>query len=113
MRRDLVEAALGDIASELFEDVLYTHAPAAAVTVSKAIFGVEIVSERPDFDGYPVRAFTHVARALKAKFPDLASGDIIRDGTAPDFADGTDYRVVDFEPAGDGRFEIRIALTVA
>ena len=113
MRRDLVKEALDDIVEELFEDVLYTHAPAAAVTVSKAIAGVEIVPVREDFGVANMRAVTHTTRALKAKFPNLTRGDIIRDGTAPDFADGTNYTVVDFEPAGDGRFEIAIGLTVA
>lgn len=105
MRRDLVEAALGAASELLFEDVLYTRGANAPVTVARAIGGVEIASERFDMFGTEVRGMTHVTRALVSKFPLLAKGDIIDDGTA--------YKVLDFEPVGDGRFEIAIALGAA
>ncbi|MBN9304108.1 MULTISPECIES: hypothetical protein [unclassified Devosia] len=106
MRRDLVQDVLDAAAEELFEDVLYTHAPAGPVTVSQAIFGVEIVAEREEWSGQAVRGTTHTTRALKAKFPNLTRGDLIDDGVAV-------YRVLDFEPVGDGRFEVLISLVVA
>lgn len=103
MRRDLVQDVLDAAAEEMFEDVLYTHTPNAAVTIEKAIFGVEIAAQREDFSGQAVRGTTHVTRALKAKFPTLTRGDLINDGEAT-------YSVIDFEPIGDGRFEILISL---
>lgn len=103
MRRDLVEAALGAASELLFEDVLYTHGGDAPVSVPRAIAGVEIASERFDMFGADIRGMTHVARALRSKFPLLQKGDVIDDGFAV-------YRVLDFEPVGDGRFEIAIAL---
>lgn len=104
MRRDLVEAVLDAASFALFEDVLYTHAPGPAVTLAKAISGVEIVSERFDMMGQGVRTATHTTRALKAKFPNLARGDVLDDG-AP-------YQVLDWQvpQGGDGRFEIEISL---
>lgn len=102
MRKDLVEAVLGAASFALFEDVLYTHGAAAPVTVTKAIAGVEIVSERFEMLGQGLRDVTHTTRALKAKFPNLAKGDVLDDGT--------EYSVLDTEPVGDGRFEILISL---
>lgn len=104
MRKDLVEAVLGAASFALFEDVLYTHSPGPAVTVARAISGVEIAAERFDLMGQEVRLATHTTRALKAKFPSLAKGDVIDDGTP--------YLVLDWQPpqGGDGRFEIEISL---
>jgi hypothetical protein len=102
MRRNHVEAVLGAASQLLFEDVVYTHAPAGPIIVPRAIAGVEIAAEQYDIGGQAAREVTHQTRALKAKFPDLARGDIIDDG-AP-------YKVLDIEPVGDGRFEIRISL---
>jgi hypothetical protein len=102
MRRDLVEAVLNAASFALFEDVLYTHAPSGPVTVKKAISGVEVIDERFDLSGAQVRGTTHTTRALKAKFPNLSKGDVLDDGTS--------YRVLDFEPIGDGRFEVLISL---
>jgi len=104
MRRDLVEAVLDAASFALFEDVLYTHSPGAPVTVAKAISGVEIVSERFDMMGQDLRGATHTTRALKAKFPNLAKGDMIDDGAQ--------YQVLDWQvpQGGDGRFEIEISL---
>lgn len=102
MRRDLVAEVLGAAEAELFEDVLYTHSPAGPVTIKTAIFGIEIAAERFDIAGHDLRGVTHTTRALKAKFPNLVQGDILDDG-AP-------YKVLDWEPIGDGRFEIAISL---
>lgn len=102
MRKDLVEAALGAASAVLFEDVIYTPVGGPAVVVEGAIFGVEIVDERFDMFGHELRDRTHFTRALKAKFPALAKGDLIDDGT--------EYRVLDVEAIGDGRFEILISL---
>ena len=104
MRKDLVEAVLAAASAHLFEDVLYTHAPAEPVVVSKAIAGVEKVSERFEVLGNELRGVTHRVRAIKAKFPNLAKGDVINDGT--------DYLVLDWQypESGDGRVEIDISL---
>lgn len=112
MRRDLVEDVLAAAQEELFEDVLYTPVGGPAVIVLQAIFGVEIASGRPEFYNEPVRVGTHLTRAAKAKLPGLTKDALIKDGTAPDFADGTEYKVLDIQPAGDGRFEIEISLVV-
>lgn len=103
MRSDLVAEVLDAASDELFEDVLYTPAGGGpAVTVEKAIFGVEPADERFEEFGQPVREASHATRALKAKFPGIAKGAIINDGTA--------YRVLDIGKIGDGRFEILISL---
>lgn len=105
MRRDLVEAVLDAASDALFEDVVYTRGLDAAVTVPRAIAGVEIAAERFDGFGSSVRTATHMTRALLSAFPNLTRGDLIDDGIA--------YQVVDFEPIGDGRFEINISLVLA
>ena len=107
MRRDLVEEVLNAAEAELFEDVHYTHSPAGPVLVAKAISGVEIVSEQFQVLGHELRDVTHTTRILRAKFPHLAKGDVIDDGTP--------YRVIDWrEPAGgDGRFELELSLRKA
>ena len=104
MRRDLVEAVLAAASPALFEDVYYTHAPAGPVLVKAAIFGVEIVDATFEVFGRDLRDVTHTTRALKAKFPSLAKGDVIDDGAQ--------YQVLDWRapPGGDGRFEIEISL---
>ncbi|MBI4921861.1 MAG: hypothetical protein HY834_08935 [Devosia nanyangense] len=113
MRLDFASDAFDAIQEELFEDVLYTPAGGgAAVTLLKAIFGVEIASARPEVFDQTVRVGTHLTRASKAKFAGIAKGALIKDGTAPEFDDGTEYRVVDVQPAGDGRLEIEISLVV-
>lgn len=104
MRRDLVEAVLDAASFALFEDVLYTHAPAGPVLMHRAISGVEIVSERFEAFDHGMREATHTTRILRARFPDLAKGDVLDDGTQ--------YRVIDWqEPAnGDGRLELELSL---
>lgn len=102
MRKDLVLEVLAAAEEELFEDVIYTPVSGAPVIVPRAIFGIEKSSERFDMLGNAMRAGTHWTRALKAKFPNLAKGDRIDDGST--------YQVLDFEPIGDGRFEIAISL---
>jgi hypothetical protein len=111
MRREIVADIYAGVSADLFEDVRYTPAGGAASVVTQAIFGIMPVDTRFDgFSGGQMRTATHTTRALLAKFPALARGDVFRDGTAPDFADGADYKVIDFQrPAdGDGRFEIEI-----
>lgn len=105
MRRDLVEAVLDAASGALFEDVIYTPSGGVPVMIENAIDGVEIGSERFEMFSEKMRHGTHVTRALKALFPNLAKGDIINDGIA--------YKVIDWEPIGDGRFEIAISLKVA
>lgn len=102
MRRDLVEAVLDAASFALFEDVLYTHAPAGPVLVEKAISGVEIISERFEMLGRDMRGATHTTRALLSKLPSLSIGDIIDDGDQ--------YKVLDRQPVGDGRFEVELSL---
>ena len=106
MRRDLVQEVLDASQDELFEDVTYTHGPAAPVVIEKAIFGVEIATVDDALFGAQTRQGTHTARAIKAKFPTLTRGDTINDGDA-------DYKVLDFRPVGDGRLEIEISLELA
>jgi hypothetical protein len=103
MRRDLVEAAINAASLVLFEDVLYTHAPDAAVVIQRAIAGVEKVSERFEVFGQALAECSHMTRALKAKFPSLSKNDLIFDGVSS-------YRVIAWETIGDGRFEIAIGL---
>ena len=103
MRKDLVEAVLSAASFALFEDIQYTHAPQGPVTVFKVISGVELAAERFEMMGHDARAATHVTRAIKAKLPSLSKGDIIDDGSG-------EYRVQDFQPVGDGRFEVEISL---
>ncbi|WP_127142844.1 head-tail joining protein [Pelagibacterium montanilacus] len=102
MRRDLVLEVLDAASEELFEDVLYTPKGGAQVPLTGAIFGVEVGAERFEMFGERMRTATHTTRALRAKFPQLARGDLIDDGRA--------WRVIDFEPIGDGREELMIAL---
>lgn len=102
MRKDLVAEVLGAAEEELFEDVIYTPVGGSPVTVLGAIFGVEVAAERIDMLGNALRVGTHWTRALWAKFPDLRKGDVIDDGSP--------YQVLDWEPVGDGRFEIAISL---
>lgn len=102
MRRDLVGAVLDAASALLFEDVVWTHGNGAPVTVAGAIAGAVIASERFDTMGERSREVTHTVRALKAKLPGIAKGDILNDGTA--------YSVLDIEPIGDGRLEILISL---
>jgi hypothetical protein len=102
MRRELVEEVLEAASAELFEDVEYTPLGGPMVIVTGAIFGVELAAERFEMMGAPSRDVSHVTRALKAKFPALTKGDVINDG-AP-------YKVLDWEPIGDGRFEVLISL---
>jgi len=111
MRRDIVAEIYDGVSADLFEDVRYTPAGGAASVVTAAIFGILPVDARADMFSGQVRVGSHMTRALIAKFPALARGDVFRDGTAPDFADGADYKVLDFQrPAdGDGRFEIEIS----
>lgn len=102
MRKDLVAEVLAAAEAELFEDVIYTPFGGAAVTVVGAIFGVEKAVDRFESFGQQVRTATHTTLALRAKFPTLAKRDRINDGA--------EYEVLDWEPAGDGRFEIAISL---
>lgn len=104
MRHDLVEAVLAAASPALFEDVYYTHAPGGPVLVKAAIFGVEIVDATFEAFGHELRDVTHTTRAIKAKFPTLARGDIIDDGQQ--------YQVLDWRAplGGDGRLEIEISL---
>jgi len=102
MRRDLVEAVLDAASFALFEDVLYTHAPAGPVLVERAISGVEIISERFEMLGRDMRGATHTTRALRAKLPSLSMGDLLNDGV--------DYLVIDLQPVGDGRLETEVSL---
>ena len=102
MRRDLVEDVLAAAQDELFEDVLYSPVGRSAVTVEKAIFGIEPGIETFQMLGRDMRGATHTTRAIKAKFPNLAKGDRLDDGAA--------YVVLDWVPIGDGRYEIEIAL---
>ncbi|KQT50332.1 hypothetical protein ASG47_19710 [Devosia sp. Leaf420] len=104
MRKDLVAEVLSAAEDELFEDVLYTPKGGSAVLIEKAIFGVEKAVERFESFGHKVRTATHTTLALRAEFPLLAKGDQISDGIV--------YEVLDWEPDGDGRFEIRISLKV-
>lgn len=104
MRRELVAEVLDAASDELFEDVVYTRVTGgAAVTIEKAIFGVEPAVDRFEEFGQAMREASHTTRALKAKFPNLAKGDRINDGVST-------YRVLDWQPTGDGRFEILIGL---
>lgn len=103
MRRNLVEAVLNAASFALFEDILYTHAPAGPVLIARAISGVEVAPERFDMMTHEVRGITHVTRALRSKLPSLTKGDIIGDGVY-------EYRVLDFQPVGDGRLEVEISL---
>jgi len=106
MRRDLVEEVLAAAQEELFEDVLYMRVSGGpSMLVAQSIFGVEIAAERFEVLGERMRTGTHMTRAIKAKFPDLAKGDVINDGNA--------YTVLDWEPVGDGRYEIMISLKPA
>lgn len=103
MRKDLVAEVLAAAEDELFEDVLYTSvAGGAAVNLARAIFGIEKSVERFESFGQQIRAATHTTLALRSKFPLLTKGDRINDGA--------EYEVLDWEPDGDGRFEIRISL---
>ena len=104
MRRDLVLEVLDAASQELFEDVFYTELGGQPVLIEKSIFGIDIAAERFDLVGQQLRAATHIARALKAKFPNLRRGDRLNDGTV--------YEVIDWQPPlnGDGRFEIEISL---
>jgi hypothetical protein len=102
MRKDLVAEVIGAARDEMFEDVEYTPMNGSPVIVEKAIFGVEKSVERFENFGNKVRAATHTTLAVRVAFPNLAKGDRINDG-AP-------YEVIDWEPDGDGRFEIRISL---
>jgi len=106
MRRDLVQQVLDAASAELFEDVTYTPVNGQPATVTRAIFGVEIADDRFDSFGVQVRIGTLVTRALKSKFPELAKGDRIDDGVVA-------YVVQDFQPIGDGRFEVLISLKAA
>lgn len=103
MRRQLVEAALGAASAALFEDVLYTHGSNDPATIKGAIAGVEKTSDRFEVFGQAIAECPHVTRAIRAKFPDLTKGDLIHDGVAG-------YKVLAWEPIGDGRFEIVIGL---
>jgi|EndMetStandDraft_7_1072992.scaffolds.fasta_scaffold24786_3 hypothetical protein len=104
MRRDLVEEILADVADEMFEDVTYVPPGGGAATpISKAIFGIEEFREEFEQWGQRHAEETHVTRALRAKFPDLARGAVINDGF-------DSYKVLDFKPTGDGRLEILISL---
>jgi hypothetical protein len=102
MRRDLVEAVLDAASFALFEDVLYTHAPAGPALVKKAISGVEIISERFEMLGRDMRGATHTTRVLLSKLPTISIGDGLDDGAQ--------YRVLDLQPVGDGRFEVEASL---
>lgn len=107
MRRDLVEEVLSAVSGEMFEDIVFTPAGGgAAVTIEKAIFGVELMRVEYSEFSQRVAEGSHVTRALKAKVPDLARGALINDGSHT-------YRVLDFkEPddGGDGRLELLISL---
>ncbi len=112
MRRDLVGQMYADIAAELFEDVLYTPSGGAAMLAPCAISGILPVDQRIDTFGNDIRARTHTTRGLLSALPGLTVGALIKDGTAPDFVDGTVYRVLDLQAPedGDGRFEVMISL---
>ena len=105
MRRDLVAEVLDAASEDLFEDVVYTPFAGAPATVEKSIFGVEIATEQFGISRQSLRAATHIARALKAKFPSLARGDTIDDGSGV-------YQVLCWQvpEGGDGRFEIEMSL---
>lgn len=105
MRRDLVLDSFNDIRNELFEDVIWTPNGGPARTVEKAIAGIEAKTERFEFFGEKLRTASHLTRAARAAFPGLARGDILNDGEA--------WKVIDFEPIGDSRVEIVIALVAA
>lgn len=104
MRRNLVEAVLNAASHALFEDIFYTRAPAGPVAIAKAISGVEVAPERFDLMGSELRSTSHVTRALKSKLPSVGKGDIIDDGS-------DEYRVIDVQPIGDGRFEVELSLS--
>jgi hypothetical protein len=103
MRKDLVLDSFETIREELFEDVIYTPVGGSAVGVRRAIAGVEPRSERFEVFGEKVRTGSHVARAAISAFPNLKPGDLIDDGAR--------WRVIDFEPIGDGRCEVMLSLS--
>lgn len=105
MRRDLVLGSFADIRRELFEDVIWTPLGGAPMTVDRAIAGIEPRSERIEMFGEKLRTATHMTNAARDAFPGLARGDLLDDGQA--------WRVIDFEPIGDGRVEIVIAVVKA
>jgi len=104
MRRDLVEDVLAAAQDELFEDVLYSPVGGSDVLIEKAIFGIEPSIESLQVLGRDMQGTTHTTRAIRVKFPGLAKGDLISDGTS--------YMVIGWRPVegGDGRLEIEIGL---
>ena len=103
MRKDLVEKMLGSIQTRLFEDVWVKVGAAEPVLREKAISGIDRRSERLDEFGTALRVGTHITRGLLAALPGLAKGHVL-------ITDEGQFRVLDTEPAGDGRLEIAISL---
>lgn len=103
MHRDLVARVLDAARDKLFEDVAVKVGSSDPVTREKAIDGIRPAAERLELLGERLRTATHLTRGLRAQLPGLAKGHVLVN------AEG-EFRVLDIEPVGDGRFEIAIAL---